>query len=313
MKEETIKVEASIIDSPHEMIIGRETIKAHVLALKLHTQFFTQLSDAKAVLVGLGTANPGLLLHQQHITTKTVQPDVPSPGDVKDKSELLDEVTVDDGVEARWERDIPYFPHVQAQLRKSEVLGYSEEEIRESKMKWAIEEGVTNGELDVLDVLYIHKSEGNEDFVRRQRVVFEQNRHVLSKYVHPDGASVPPFRLNVNPVWEKLQSAKRPREMNAEKQRILKEQIDHMVAHKIIRKTDRANKCSHALLVTKPDKSWRFCMDFRELNEHTSNDGMTWPISRIDELIRRLGASGSKYFGVIDLTAGYHQMSLLAS
>jgi hypothetical protein len=51
-------------------------------------------------------------------------------------------------------------------------------------------------------------------------------------------------------------------------------------------------------------------MDFRELNDHTSNDGMTWPISRIDELIRRLGASGSKYFGVIDLTAGYHQMPL---
>ena len=110
MKEETIKIEASIIDSPHEMIIGRGTIKEHVLALKLHTQFFRHLSDAKAVLVGLESAEPSLMLpQQQHITTKTAQPNAPRPGDVKDKSALLDEVTVDDGVEARWKSNIQFF------------------------------------------------------------------------------------------------------------------------------------------------------------------------------------------------------------
>jgi hypothetical protein len=118
-----------------QIIIGRGTIKYHVLALKLHTQFFTHLSDAKAVLVGLEPYTPSLLLRQQHITTKTVQPDVPSPGDVKDKSELLDEVTTDDDVEARRENDIPYFPPVQTQLKKSGFLGHPKEEISQESQR----------------------------------------------------------------------------------------------------------------------------------------------------------------------------------
>jgi hypothetical protein len=39
---------------------------------------------------------------------------------------------------------------------------------------------------------------------------------------------------------------------------------------------------------------------------------MDWPIPNIKQLLDRLGASAQKYFGVVDLTSGYHQASLAA-
>ena len=39
---------------------------------------------------------------------------------------------------------------------------------------------------------------------------------------------------------------------------------------------------------------------------------MGWPIPNIKQLLDRLGAIRLKYFGVVDLTSGYHQAPLAA-
>ncbi|SAL97626.1 hypothetical protein [Absidia glauca] len=85
----------------------------------------------------------------------------------------------------------------------------------------------------------------------------------------------------------------------------IKEEVKSMLAKKMI-VPSTSDWCSPAVLIKKPDGSFRFCVDYRRLNKVTIKD--KYPLPRINELLDSL--QGSKIFSTIDLESGYWQLPM---
>ena len=73
----------------------------------------------------------------------------------------------------------------------------------------------------------------------------------------------------------------------------------------IIRKS-HSPYSSNIVLVRKKNGQLRICIDYRQLNSRTVKDNYALP--RIDEILQSL--SGNKYFSVLDMKSGYHQIEI---
>ncbi|UYV77620.1 hypothetical protein LAZ67_15001754 [Cordylochernes scorpioides] len=93
--------------------------------------------------------------------------------------------------------------------------------------------------------------------------------------------------------------------VSAKEREIIKEQIDEMLRDGIIRPSSSPWSFP-VILVKKRDGKYRFCVDYRKLNDVTVKD--VYPIPRIDEVLDTL--QGSKYFSAIDLKSGYWQVEV---
>jgi RNase H-like domain found in reverse transcriptase/Reverse transcriptase (RNA-dependent DNA polymerase)/Integrase zinc binding domain/Integrase core domain len=88
-------------------------------------------------------------------------------------------------------------------------------------------------------------------------------------------------------------------------QDLVKQEIDKMLSMKIIEPSS-APYSSPIVMVIKPDKTPRFCIDFRLLNRLTIFDAE--PLPNIDSMLVKF--AGSVYFSKIDLTKGYWQVPM---
>jgi hypothetical protein len=85
----------------------------------------------------------------------------------------------------------------------------------------------------------------------------------------------------------------------------LEAQCKAMLQQGIIRHNTSAFSAP-VLLVKKSDNSWRFCIDYRALNEKTLKD--KYPIHVVDELLDEL--QGARFFTKLDMHSGYQHTKL---
>ena len=85
----------------------------------------------------------------------------------------------------------------------------------------------------------------------------------------------------------------------------LREHLCQLLEAGIIRRS-HSPWASNIVLVRKKNGKLRMCVDYRELNKRTIRDSYSLP--RIDELLDCLG--GQKYFSVLDMKSGYHQVEI---
>ena len=122
-------------------------------------------------------------------------------------------------------------------------------------------------------------------------------------FVGPDG-----FRGQTSLVKHIINTASQqpikqaPRRLPWNKQDEVNRQLDEMLEKNVAEPSDSA-WASPIVLATKSDGSWRFCVDYRKLNECTIKD--SYPLPRIDETLDTL--SGSEWFCTSDLASGYWQ------
>ena len=96
-----------------------------------------------------------------------------------------------------------------------------------------------------------------------------------------------------------------PYRLNPIKKEHMQKEIDYVFKHDIIERSD-SEWSSPCILVPKPDKTYRFCTDYRKINAVTKTD--SYPIPRIDDCIDRVGQA--KYVTKFDLLKGYWQVPL---
>jgi len=87
--------------------------------------------------------------------------------------------------------------------------------------------------------------------------------------------------------------------------RMIDEHVKHMLAHDVI-ELAASPWCSNVVMVRKQDRSMRFCIDYRKVNELIKKD--KFPLPKIDTCLDTL--NGCQYYSSCDLRWGYWQTEI---
>jgi HD-GYP domain-containing protein (c-di-GMP phosphodiesterase class II) len=140
--------------------------------------------------------------------------------------------------------------------------------------------------------------------VQQQRI-----RKLCEKYRQIFKDTLTPFELDIDKKkWETYKNRGHVRQQSAVKEVEINRQVQEMLASGIIEKSS-ATYYSQVMLTPKPNGDYRFCVDYRSMNDAT--ESASWPIPNIATLLARLRKKKADKFGVMDLTSGYHQAQLL--
>ena len=150
---------------------------------------------------------------------------------------------------------------------------------------------------------------GDDHIHNETRALVLEYADVFRKKVSRTPAKLTPMVLKFTDekLWRRSSNARPPRMVSPVKREAIKAELQKLEAAGVIQRS-QATHYSQVLLVPKPGNKWRLCIDYRSLNECI--EGMGWPIPNITQLVRRIGEKNPRWYAVLDLTAGYHQVLL---
>ena len=155
---------------------------------------------------------------------------------------------------------------------------------------------------DIIDLIHI---EGTHDEIAQIRAICVKQIVLFKNELGPEPARIPPFELPVmEKQWKVSKNRHASRIQSTKRQTVIREPVTTMLKGGSIVKSN-ASHYSHVILAPQPEGTFQFCIDYRGLNEAT--ESASWPIPNIRLMLGRLGAAKADTFGVVDLTAGYHQ------
>jgi hypothetical protein len=162
-----------------------------------------------------------------------------------------------------------------------------------------------------VDFISLITFEGDEELQRKCKALCRRYVHLFSDKLNAEPADIPPFDMEVDDArWKTYANRGAVRIQTPAKEAEINKQIQKLLAAGIIERSP-ASHYSQVLLAKKANGEYRFCIDFRKLNECTED--AAWPIPHIKSMLNRIGTKGSDTFGVMDLTSGYHQAPLTKS
>jgi hypothetical protein len=135
-------------------------------------------------------------------------------------------------------------------------------------------------QVDVLDLVTI---EGSPVLRGKIRTLLEKYRSVFATTLSTESADIPPFELTVDKQkWESYSNRGPPRVQSPAKQAEILKQVTSLLDQGIIEPLT-ASYYSQVILASKPDDTWRFCIDYRSLNDCTQS--ASWPIPNIKDVL----------------------------
>ena len=147
-----------------------------------------------------------------------------------------------------------------------------------------------------------------EDFLSQQEI--KKVKDLLYKYKHVfanSDAELPgtdKFQMEIPTFAEPV--SRKPYKIADKHKEFVSEQVKKLEKIGKIRPSISAYGAP-TLVVPKKDGTFRWCMDFRDLNKVTKN--ITYPLPNISEMFTKL--QGSRYFTTLDMRSAYWQMPVI--
>ena len=130
---------------------------------------------------------------------------------------------------------------------------------------------------------------------------------VITQYreVFPDVPSKTNLLEHDVDVGDSAPIKQHPYRVSPMKKELLDKEVQYMLKNDIIEES-QSNWSSPCILVPKHDGGFRFCTDFRKINDKTKSD--SFPIPRIADCIDQIG--NAKFVSTFDMLKGYWQVPL---
>ena len=150
--------------------------------------------------------------------------------------------------------------------------------------------------------------EGDEELQTACKALCYEFHDIFRNEVAEEPADLPPFDIDLDKEkWEQPENHAPLRPMGTEKGKAVFDSVTDMLKTGVVEKSG-ARFYSQLVVVNKAPGLYRVCVDFRNLNNCTKM--RNYPIPDIPGLFDRIGSHRPDTFGVMDLTAGYHQAPL---